>query len=144
MINVFTRQHEKLRETLAQMKTQKLAELRQIGEQSSSVSPAKVENPNLPSTGEGIESGGSQLEPSLSIYSYTESFEPSSTRRQGEEGSLILEDFSHDSLGTRSQDRSSTASSPSPTNRGSSGVSTPVSIPPHTTQPPTQFVDHWP
>lgn len=137
VINVFTRQHEKLRETLAQMKTQKLAELRQIGEQSSSVTPAKVENPILPSAGECIESGGSQLEPSLSIYSYTESFEPSSTKRQGEEGSLILEDFSHDSLGTRSQDHSSMASSPSPTNRGSSGVSTPVSTLPHTTQPST-------
>ena len=143
MINVFTRQHEKLRETLAQMKTQKLAELRQIGEQSSSVdvSPTKVEKPILPSAGvavEGIESGGSQVEPSLSIYSYTESFEPSSTKRQEEEGSLILEDFSHDSLGTRSQDRSFTASSPSPTHGGSSGASTPVSTLPLTAQPPTE------
>ena len=136
MINVFTRQHEKLRQTLAQLKNQKLAELRQIGEQSQSASSPQVEVPPLDGP---ITNGGSHGESPLGMYSYTETFEPFSSRRQEqEEGSQISEQFSQDSLGTHSQDYSSAASSPSQTCGESSGSSTPVSMPPQTTQPPTE------
>ena len=134
MINVFTRQHEKLRQTLAQLKTQKLAELRQIGEQSQSTSSAQVEV--QPLTGAAT-NGGSHGESPLGRYSYTETFEPSSSQRQ-EDGSQVSEQFSCDSLGAHSQDYSSTASSPSQTHGESSGSSTPVSTVPQTTQPLTE------
>lgn len=104
VINVYARQHERLRERLAELRNQKLVELQRIKEQTSSSRPLSAEGPEL-------SVAGSREQGTLSLsYSYTQTFEEPSHEEDEEEeeeeeggggddgGSQASEQFSHDSL----------------------------------------------
>ncbi len=92
VINIFARQHERLREKLAEMKTQKLAELQEIQEQASSIRPSSAEQPEPSETGRRSQGPVSQS------YSYSQTFEEPSREERDEAGSQVSEPFSEDSL----------------------------------------------
>ena len=92
IINVFTRQHEKLRQTLDQLSDQKRAEIRGFGEEGR----AKSETPkHSTSSVHGSQPGATSITHS---HSYTYTFEQASLSKSASERSPHSSIFSEDSL----------------------------------------------
>ena len=117
IINVFTRQHEKLRQTLDQLSDQKRAEIRRFGEEGRAKSETPKHSLSVP---------GSQ--PSLThSHSYTYTFEQSSASQSASPRSSI---YSEDSLRTPAKHKTtSNRGSPSPASSPHSQDTSPTTPP---------------
>ena len=119
VINIFTRQHEKLKETLNQLSDQKRAEIRRLGEDGRLAHHLS----DIPPPHSEAESELSHQKSPETAYSYTESFEPSSSKSNVREeesfdaGSRISTPFSQDSLSERTPTLSEKFASESETTR---------------------------
>ena len=131
IINVFTRQHEKLRQTLDQLSDQKRAEIRRFGEEGR----AKSETPkHSASSVPGSQPGATSITHS---HSYTYTFEQASPSKSASEHSPHSSIFSEDSLHASPPPKHkpiSPKASPSPTSSPRSHHSSPRSA----TSPPSR------
>lgn len=133
IINVFTRQHERLRQTLDQLSDQKRAEIRRFGEEGRAIS----ETPKH-STASSVPAGSQPGATSIThSHSYTYTFEQASPSISGSEHSPNRSIFSEDSLHASPPPKhkpSSPKASPSPSLSPRSHHSSPRSV----TSPPSR------
>ena len=125
IINVFTRQHERLRQTLDQLSDQKRAEIRRFGDEGAQSETPKHSGSSLPASTQ--QPGATSVTHS---HSYTYTFEQTSPSRSGSERSPHSSVFSEDSLHASPPPKhkpSSNKTSPSPSSSPRSHLSSPRS-----------------
>ena len=127
IINVFTRQHKRLKQTLDQLSDQKRAEIRRFGEGGGRAQSETPKHSGLSLPASSQQPGATSVTHS---HSYTYTFEQTSPSRSGSERSPHSSIFSEDSLHASPPPKhkpSSNKTSPSPTSSPCSHLSSPRS-----------------